>query len=127
MILLAVAAVGGGACAGDQTEAAPKTQAPPTTKAAPEAPAAATQAASKAAVIIDTFRFDPDPLTVDRGQAVTWSNNDAIAHTVTHNGGDFDMELADKGTTASHTFSEAGTFEYTCTRHPGMAGSVIVR
>ena len=122
MILLAMAAVAGGACAGDQTDAAPKTQAAPKTPAAPEAPAAA-----QAAVTIDTFRFDPDPLTVERGQAVTWSNNDAIAHTVTHNGGDFDMELADKGTTASHTFSEAGTFEYTCTRHPGMAGSVIVR
>lgn len=122
MILLAVAAVAGGACAGDQTDAAPKTNPAPSTQAAPEA-----QAATDAAVTIDTFRFQPDPLTVDRGQAVTWSNNDAIAHTVTHNGGDFDMELADKGTTASHTFSEAGTFEYTCTRHPGMAGSVIVR
>lgn len=122
MILLAVTAVAGGACAGDQTDAAPETQATPTTQAAPAAPPA-----SKNAVTIDTFRFDPDPLTIERGQAVTWSNNDAIAHTVTHNGGDFDMELADKGTTASHTFSEAGTFEYTCTRHPGMAGSVIVR
>lgn len=125
MILLAVTAVAGGACAGDQTDAAPKAQATPSTQAPLKAPAAS--AASKAAVTIDTFRFEPDPLTIERGQAVTWSNNDAIAHTVTHDGGDFDMELADKGATASHTFAEAGTFTYTCTRHPGMAGSVIVR
>lgn len=123
MILIAVAAVAGGACAGDQTEAAPKTQAPPKSQAASKTQAAPTTPA----VTIDTFRFQPDPLTVERGQQVTWTNNDAIAHTVTHDGGAFDLQLADKGTTASHTFAEAGTFAYTCTRHPGMAGTVIVR
>jgi plastocyanin len=31
-----------------------------------------------------------------------------------------------KGDTYSFTFNEAGTFDYTCTFHPGMNGKVIV-
>lgn len=110
MILLAVAAIAGGACGGEDDAAAP-----------------AATPRTGADVTIDTFRFDPDPLTVERGQAVTWTNNDAITHTATDADGAFDLTLADKGATATHTFSEAGTFAYTCTRHPGMAGTVIVR
>lgn len=112
MMLLAVAAIAGGACADEDEDDA-------------SAPAATPR--TGAAVTIDTFRFDPDPLTVERGQAVTWTNNDAITHTATDADGAFDLTLPDKGTTATHTFGTAGTFAYTCTRHPGMAGTVIVR
>ena len=30
------------------------------------------------------------------------------------------------GATFEHTFEEAGTFDYVCTVHPGMEGTVVV-
>ncbi|HVF74330.1 MAG TPA: plastocyanin/azurin family copper-binding protein [Acidimicrobiales bacterium] len=98
--------------------------------AAPEAPAAA--ASGSPAVSIETFRFEPPQLTVKVGETVTFTNGDSIHHTATSGtreakDGRFDLQMPDKGSSATHTFSEAGTFHYFCDRHPGMEGDVIVR
>lgn len=83
-------------------------------------------------VKIALFRFQPGTLEVEAGTAVTWRNQDAILHTVTHGtpgepAGSFDHELADKGTSASVTFDEPGTFPYFCARHPeAMLGEITV-
>jgi len=76
--------------------------------------------------------WDPPVITVNVGATVTWSNDDTAAHTVTSGtaadgpDGVFDSSLFMAGTTFSHTFVEAGTFEYVCMVHPWMAGTVIV-
>ena len=79
---------------------------------------------------IKTFMFEPDPLEVDAGTTVTWTNEDDILHTVTSAKGakpSFDEDLDGAGTTAEVTFDEAGTFEYICAVHDGMEGRVVVR
>ncbi|MDH3501612.1 MAG: PEFG-CTERM sorting domain-containing protein [Nitrosopumilus sp.] len=76
--------------------------------------------------------YIPYEVTVDVGETVTWSNDDAAAHTVTSGtatdgpDGIFDSSLFMAGTTFSHTFEEEGTFDYFCMVHPWMVGAVTV-
>ena len=91
-------------------------------------PTTATQSASTD-VTIDTFQYLPKNLEVAVGTTVTWTDEDAILHTVTSSGATpetFDLKLADKGATASFTFDTPGTYTYVCTVHPGMQGTVTV-
>ena len=73
----------------------------------------------------------PD-LTISVGTTVTWTQADPFAHTTTSGtNGEFDEQGWDSQTlstneTFSHTFTEAGTFAYTCTIHGYMSGTVTV-
>ena len=79
----------------------------------------------KNTVIIEDAAFQPDELTINKGEAITWINQDSMDHTVT--GESFDSGILDKDAEYRFTFSEAGTFDYTCTLHPYMTGRVIVK
>ncbi len=89
-------------------------------------------AAQRNAVTVKTFMFEPDPIRVESGTRVRWTNQDQTVHTVTSGSreqpdGRFDGELA-AGAELSHTFDEPGTYRYFCSRHsgPGMEGEVVV-
>jgi plastocyanin len=71
--------------------------------------------------------FAPNPITVAVGTTVTWTNNDSTGHTVTSNTGAFDSGALGAGKTFSFTFQTAGTYQYHCTFHAGMVGSVVVQ
>jgi len=76
--------------------------------------------------------FIPSPVTIPMGGTVTWENNDTAAHTATGGSategpsGVFDSSLIMAGSSFSHTFEDAGTFDYFCMVHPWMAGTVVV-
>ena len=76
--------------------------------------------------------FIPNPVTIPVGGTVTWENNDTAAHTSTAGSategpsGVFDSSLIMAGSSFSHTFDEAGTYDYFCMVHPWMVGSVTV-
>jgi len=76
--------------------------------------------------------FIPSPVTINVGGIVTWENNDTAAHTATGGSategpsGVFDSSLIMAGSSFSHTFEDAGTFDYFCMVHPWMVGAVIV-
>jgi len=76
--------------------------------------------------------FIPSPVTINVGGIVTWENNDTAAHTATGGSategpsGVFDSSLIMAGSSFSHTFDAAGTFDYFCMVHPWMVGAVIV-
>jgi Plastocyanin len=77
-------------------------------------------------VLIQSSAFSPATITVTAGEMVTWTNKDAIAHTVTS-----DTPLFDSGSIAangvySYTFTTVGTYHYHCTFHSMMTGIVIV-
>lgn len=78
-------------------------------------------------VAIIDFSFEPTPLQTSVGQAVTWTNQDSAAHTVTSDG---DGPLASgelaEGESYDATFDAAGTYEYLCSIHPTMRGTVEV-
>jgi amicyanin len=78
-------------------------------------------------VSMKDIKFDPSDVTVKAGDTVTWVNDDSVGHDVT--GDDFksgDAGAMQNGDTFEHTFDAAGTFDYVCTVHPGMKGTVKV-
>jgi plastocyanin len=80
-----------------------------------------------AEVTMEGIAFKPAEVTVAVGDTVTWTNNDSAGHDVT--GDDFksgDPGGIAQGDTFEHTFDQAGTFDYVCTVHPGMEGTVKV-
>ena len=76
--------------------------------------------------------FVPTMVTLDIGGEVTWENNDTAAHTVTSGtptegpDGIFDSSLVMAGSSFSHVFAEAGSYDYFCMVHPWMQGMVMV-
>ena len=95
-------------------------------------------------VTIEGIAFDPDELTVQVGETVTWVNKDEVDHTVTSGkpgeqgipgvekgtapktDGLFDEPLERVGSTSSFTFEERGTFLYFCRIHAAMTAVVTV-
>jgi plastocyanin len=94
--------------------------------------AAAGPSHGTATVAIDDFRFGPDTVRVPVGGTVTWTNEDATAHTVTAGSAEapatdrFDHDVAARGDTVSVTFDDPGTRPYFCAIHPFMTGTVEV-
>ncbi len=84
------------------------------------------QAPSNNTVIIQSASFQPDSLTVPAGTTVTWINRDIVRHTVTSREGLFDSGRLGSGESFTYTFEEPGTFDYYCTIHPTMQGTVTV-
>jgi plastocyanin len=78
------------------------------------------------AVEIIEDSFDPEIAMVMAGETVSWTNMDDEAHTVTAEDGTFDSGEIEPGESFNYTFEETGTFDYYCTIHPDMTGSVIV-
>ncbi|MDP7284849.1 MAG: PEFG-CTERM sorting domain-containing protein [Candidatus Nitrosopelagicus sp.] len=76
--------------------------------------------------------FIPSMVTLDIGGEVTWENDDTAAHTVTSGtptegpDGIFDSSLVMAGSSFSHVFEEAGSYDYFCMVHPWMQGMVMV-
>lgn len=78
-------------------------------------------------VSIADFAFSPTNITVKKGTKVTWTNNDSTAHTVTADSGSGpDSGTLSPGQTYSFTFINTGTFNYHCTIHSEMHGTVTV-
>jgi plastocyanin len=84
-----------------------------------------TPAASGAAQItIDSsFTFHPTP--VKAGSTVTVKNDATVRHTVTQDGGGFDVTI-DPGKTATFTAPAAGTYKFHCKIHSSMTGTLTV-
>ena len=88
-------------------------------------PAASAQAADKE-VQIDQFAFAPQRLTVKAGTTVTWINDDDIPHTVASSSKLFKSRALDTNDKFSFTFTTPGSYEYFCSLHPHMTGTVVV-
>ena len=78
------------------------------------------------AVTIDNFKFDPATLTVPVGSTVTWTNKDEEPHTIAAKDGSFHSPTLDTKGTYSFTFTNPGTYDYICSIHPFMTGTVVV-
>ena len=96
--------------------------------ASPTAPQANTAPVAANAVTIKGFAFAPAAITVKVGTTVTWTNQDADAHTVTSqdNGGPLSSAALNTGQSYSFKFTKPGTYAYLCTIHPFMTATVTV-
>ena len=80
-----------------------------------------------ARIEIKDFEFEPAELTVPVGTRVTWTNEDVDSHTVVSGSGLFRSGGLDTGDSFSYTFDKPGTYRVTCSVHPKMVGTVIVK
>jgi plastocyanin len=76
-------------------------------------------------VAMKNMKFSPPTIEIKKGDTVEWKNDDITPHTAT-------SATFDSGSIASDaawqcTFKEAGNFPYTCTFHPVMKGTIIVK
>jgi plastocyanin len=81
--------------------------------------------------------FDPDTLTVKKGDKITVTNKDTLPHTVTSGTGptdpnsakQFDTSIIEPGATADieTTNLNAGPYPFFCSVHPYMTGKLVVQ
>ena len=90
------------------------------------APVAA-QSNTDAKVNIDNFKFGPVTLTVAKGTAVTWINEDDIPHNIVLNALGVRSKTLDTDKDFTYQFDKSGTFTYICGLHPFMHGQVVVK
>jgi plastocyanin len=87
---------------------------------------AASVEARDAEAKIENFTFVPERLTIKAGTTVTWTNADHIPHAVASTTKAFKSELIDTNDKFSFTFTSAGVYEYFCSVHPRMTGTIVV-
>jgi plastocyanin len=79
--------------------------------------------------------YSPNPIPIQRGTTVVWRNDDTTLHTAVSGKGVSDTSLGKMfesppiapGKTFSHKFDAVGTYDYFCTLHPAMVGTVVVK
>jgi plastocyanin len=84
---------------------------------------------SAATVSTPNETFSPSDVTIPTGGSVTWQFSQT-RHNVTFQGASpagGNIPDQEPGTSASRTFTVAGTYSYVCTRHSGMTGRVVVQ
>ena len=124
------------ATAGNQASTATPAQAPaqaPTAAGPPGTPLTILQGSS----VQGSPDFDPDTLTVKKGDKITVTNKDTLPHTVTSGTGptdpnsakQFDTSIIEPGATADieTTNITPGNYPFHCAIHPYMTGKVVVQ
>jgi plastocyanin len=71
------------------------------------------------------LRFKPASITVDRGTKVKFVNAGNLTHTTTSDDDLWDERLA-PGDKFTRRFRQMGTFEFHCTIHRAMTGTITV-
>ena len=80
--------------------------------------------ASLDAIAVRDFEFSPTSVDVKTGDTVTWENEGDQTHTVKGDG--FFSRAMNSGDTYEFTFDKKGSYDYVCTLHPQMTGTVVV-
>jgi plastocyanin len=72
--------------------------------------------------------FSPAQVTIAPNGTVTWAFAAAITHNVTFGTTNAPANIPNTtDASVARTFPNTGTFNYSCTLHPGMSGSVTVQ
>ena len=69
--------------------------------------------------------FNPSCFAVASGTTISVANSDPLGHTFTVKGTDIDVPLPRSGT-GEATAPAPGTYDFYCTIHPGMTGTIVV-
>jgi amicyanin len=77
-------------------------------------------------VKITNLAFAPAVIRVVAGATVTWTNEDSIQHDVSAPAIGLDSPVLNQNDSYTHTFSKPGTYDYICSIHPFMHGTVVV-
>ncbi len=77
-------------------------------------------------VSIANFAFVPQVITIVPGDSVTWSNDDGAPHGIAFKDGSPGSDSILPGKTFTRAFDRPGTYEYNCSIHNYMTGTVVV-
>lgn len=105
----------------------PASEAARTSPPAAVAPATPKPAARTVRTQMVNMAYARRSIEITVGTTIIWRNDDPLAHTVTATNRRFDSGLVAPGSTWKYTFSQPGSYSFTCTPHPFMKGTVIVR
>ena len=78
-------------------------------------------------ISIDNFSFNAKTLTVSAGSDVTWVNRDDVPHKIVSTDKKIVSPVLDTDGRFSYRFTKPGTYEYYCSIHPMMTGTITVR
>ena len=135
--LISVLALAGGAlagCGGDDNGGGGGgygggTSTPATSATAATSTPGTAATAGPVPISLKDIAFHPQNVAVHEGQAVRWTNDDDVAHTVTaQSGATFDSGTLKPGIKAFYetTMRNAGTVTYHCTIHPNMTWRIRI-
>lgn len=125
VILLAAGAPAG--CGDDDEETTGASAETATSGGETAAPAGEAQPSAETAIA--DFEYDPDPVTIEAGGSVTWTNEDTASHTASSDDGapaECDTGTLDKGDSKKLTLDAPGTYAYHCDFHATMTATVEV-
>jgi plastocyanin len=71
-------------------------------------------------------RFRPANITIEQGTVVKWRNRGDNVHTTTSDTGVWDSGTLSTGESFRRRFRRTGTFEYHCSIHLTMTGTITV-
>ena len=134
-ILLAIIIIMAGVCGCTQTAppvqpTAAATMSPPTTEL-PMVSATPTllktPSVSDNTITIKNFAFDPASITVKVGSTVRWVNQDSVPHRIVFADKSISSVLLAASQSASQKFDQPGIYNYICSIHTDMHGTVIVK
>jgi plastocyanin len=78
-------------------------------------------------IVLKDFHFAPTSLTVAAGTTVSWKNLDGEPHTVVSSDGLFRSDGLDQDDIFTFKFDKPGTYNFLCSIHPQMMGTIVVR
>jgi plastocyanin len=87
----------------------------------------AARSSDGASVTIDNFEFSPSVITVGLGTNVTWTNKDAVGHSIVLTTLASRSPTIGKDQQFSYKFNQTGTYAYICGVHSYMKGQVVVK
>ena len=87
----------------------------------------ASTSGKKNRIEIKDFAFNPQTITVKSGETVTWINRNEEPHTIVSVGKQFKRSTAlDTDQEFTITVGAPGTYDYFCSVHPKMTGTIVV-
>jgi plastocyanin len=123
VVVMLIVAFGLAACGGDDDDSGTVADGGATTTAAPSGD----EEANTVKVTAEGTAFAPTTATATAGDvyfAIT--NNDSFNHTFTIDGTDVDIKLAPGKTSEGEAELKAGTYDWHCTIHSSMKGTLTV-
>lgn len=121
-LLIVTTAVALGACGDDDADSA----SPPGGDGGEDIPAEASSDTVDT-VDIEDFTYVPADVTVAAGAEITVANADTAAHTLTARNGEFNTDTVDGEAEGTFTApGEPGSYDFYCSFHPFMEGTLVV-
>jgi plastocyanin len=82
--------------------------------------------APKPEITIAKSTFTPSRIVVKQGETIIWVNHDVVRHDATAANRIWKAGTILPGKSGTFTATKVGTFDYICTRHPSMKGTIVV-